>query len=326
LLARYIHFHTDGTAKGEFIEENFAAMPEQLIDSLLRGTEKGVATNVLESKGILRIANRGSLFIDEISEVSKRIQAKLLKLISERVEPIRYRRIGGEKAEESLVRFIAATNISESMLFEKIRPDLLSRFTLRIKLKDLNKKTPDPFRFYLSAIKHYSSYDLRYNPLLIPEWDAKALKILYDNNRLPTTLRELRSFVYRVWDRRRGPNNPRWTTGVVTKDEIDAALYTKPHVVDIKTDNLSLLKNMAQNLSKYVNESQLNELSTEDAKELVFLVKKLALEIAKMHSPKKTKAMEIYGRSNIYSFNELLDNPLKLHPDKEKRQKNYKSI
>jgi hypothetical protein len=121
LLARYIHYHTIHTANGLFVERNFAAIPEGLLEAELFGTLKGIATEVTEREGLLQAANGGTLFFDEIAESDEKSQIKLLRVVSDRIEPATFHAIG-QTGEGYTVntRFIAATNLPENFHFESI--------------------------------------------------------------------------------------------------------------------------------------------------------------------------------------------------------------
>ncbi|RPJ11771.1 MAG: sigma-54-dependent Fis family transcriptional regulator [Deltaproteobacteria bacterium] len=152
LLAHYIHFHSP-RAEYPFIEINCAALPETLLESELMGHEKGAFTDArTQKRGLFEEANMGTIFLDEIGDMSLAIQAKVLKLI----ETKRFRRLGGLKDIESDVRIIAATNKNlETLMKEgKVREDLYYR------LKVMSLYLP-PLRERKGDIPLLSSYFLR---------------------------------------------------------------------------------------------------------------------------------------------------------------------
>nr|CRH07329.1 Two-component sigma 54 dependent transcriptional regulator, Fis family [Candidatus Magnetococcus massalia] len=106
LMARYVHQVSD-RAKGPFIAINCAALPENLLESELFGHAKGAFTGATsDRKGKFLQANGGTIFLDEISEMSLSLQAKLLRVLQEReVDPV-----GGKAPIELDVRVIASTN------------------------------------------------------------------------------------------------------------------------------------------------------------------------------------------------------------------------
>ena len=106
IMAQYIHNNSDRKT-GPFIAVNCAALPENLLESELFGHERGAFTGaVSRKKGKFELANRGTLLLDEISEMAVSIQAKLLRVLQER----EIDRVGGQYAMPVDVRVIATTN------------------------------------------------------------------------------------------------------------------------------------------------------------------------------------------------------------------------
>ncbi len=105
MVARAIHF-TSPRARRSFVALNCAALPETLVESELFGIEKGVATGVEARIGRFEMAVGGTLFLDEIGDLSLAAQAKILRVLQERV----VERLGGRKSIPVDVRVLAATN------------------------------------------------------------------------------------------------------------------------------------------------------------------------------------------------------------------------
>jgi len=107
LIAQFIHLHSRRSSR-PFVAVNCAALPEPLLESEMFGHRKGAFTGAVRDKpGLLETANGGTLFLDELVEMSKPIQAKLLRVIQDGV----VRRVGSETTDAVVnVRFIAATN------------------------------------------------------------------------------------------------------------------------------------------------------------------------------------------------------------------------
>ena len=128
LLAEYIHKHSARKDK-PFVVINCASLPDQLIESELFGHERGAFTDAKNTKqGLVEIAHGGSLFLDEIGELSLTLQPKLLRFL----ENGEYRRIGGITTLTSKVRVIGATNrnLLEEADNKNFRKDLLFRLNV----------------------------------------------------------------------------------------------------------------------------------------------------------------------------------------------------
>ena len=128
LIAGAIHFNS-ARKDGPFIKMNCAAVTETLLESELFGHEKGAFTGAHRLKeGRFRQAHGGSLFLDEVSEMSLSMQAKLLRVLQER----EITRVGGEEAIKVDVRVIAATNkdLAEEIQTGRFREDLYYRLNV----------------------------------------------------------------------------------------------------------------------------------------------------------------------------------------------------
>lgn len=142
LIARYLH-QVSGRSKGPFVAINCAALPENLLESELFGHVKGAFTGALsDRKGRFQQANGGTIFLDEISEMSLNLQAKLLRVLQEReVDPV-----GGRSAIALDVRVVASTNrnLKEWAESGKFREDLYYRLNVfPVQLPSLRERTKD---------------------------------------------------------------------------------------------------------------------------------------------------------------------------------------
>ncbi|MBI3540714.1 MAG: sigma-54-dependent Fis family transcriptional regulator, partial [Deltaproteobacteria bacterium] len=127
-VARMMHFKSK-QKNSPFMEINCASLPENLIESELFGHERGSFTDAKQlKKGLFEVAKGGTVFLDEISEMSLSTQAKLLQAIECRM----FRRVGGVQDIETDVRIIAATNINlkEAVAQKRFREDLYFRLQL----------------------------------------------------------------------------------------------------------------------------------------------------------------------------------------------------
>lgn len=130
LVARHLHEKSQ-RAKGPFIEVNCAAIPSELIESNLFGHEKGSFTSAIKQrKGDFELASGGTIFLDEIGDMSLSAQAKVLRALQEN----KIMRVGGEKDIPVDVRVIAATNknLNEEIKAGRFREDLYHRLSVII--------------------------------------------------------------------------------------------------------------------------------------------------------------------------------------------------
>lgn len=128
LVARSIHVNSKRKDK-PFVDVNCAAIPEELIESELFGHEKGAFTGATESKkGKFQLANGGTIFLDEIADMSLKTQAKILRILQEQ----KFERVGGSELINVDVRVIAATNknLEELMAKGEFRDDLFYRLNV----------------------------------------------------------------------------------------------------------------------------------------------------------------------------------------------------
>ena len=128
LVARAIHKRSLRKDK-QFIEVNCAAIPNELIESELFGHEKGSFTGAFTQRiGKFELANKGTIFLDEVGDMSPQAQAKVLRAI----EDGKIERVGGGKKIDVDVRIISATNkeLSEEIQKEKFREDLFHRLNV----------------------------------------------------------------------------------------------------------------------------------------------------------------------------------------------------
>ncbi|WP_319482537.1 sigma-54 dependent transcriptional regulator [uncultured Draconibacterium sp.] len=142
LVARRIHDQSN-RASGPFVEVNCAAIPSELIESELFGHEKGAFTSaVKQRKGKFEQANGGTIFLDEIGDMSLSAQAKVLRALQENV----INRVGGDKHIKVDVRVVAATNknLANEIDQNKFREDLYHRLSvILIHVPTLNERLDD---------------------------------------------------------------------------------------------------------------------------------------------------------------------------------------
>jgi PAS domain S-box-containing protein len=156
LLAKALH-HLSAWSKGPFIAVNCGALPENLIESELFGYRKGAFTDAKQDRpGRFERAKGGTLFLDEIGDLPKSVQAKLLRVLQERV----YEPLGATAAVKADCRIIAATNRDlEAMVAAKeFRQDLYYRINVMpITLPPLRERTGDIPPLVEHFIAHYNT-------------------------------------------------------------------------------------------------------------------------------------------------------------------------
>jgi len=142
LVARAIHYKSN-REKEPFITVNCAALPETLLESELFGHEKGAFTGAASlRKGRFELADTGTLFLDEIGDIPLALQAKLLRVLQERV----FERVGGSKSIQVDVRVITATNrdLKDEVENGRFRDDLYYRLNVvQIHLPPLRERRDD---------------------------------------------------------------------------------------------------------------------------------------------------------------------------------------
>lgn len=142
VIARCLHAHSRRAGK-VFVAVNCAALAPGLIESELFGHEKGSFTSAVERhSGVFERAHGGTLFLDEIGELDSGLQAKLLRVIQEKV----FERVGGTKPVEADVRIIAATNrdLAKEVQAGRFRQDLYFRLnTFPIEIPPLRERPAD---------------------------------------------------------------------------------------------------------------------------------------------------------------------------------------
>lgn len=142
VIAQLIHRHSGRVGK-QLVPINCAALPENLLESEMFGHRKGAFTGADRDKpGLLEVANEGTLFLDEFTEMTQRLQAKLLRVLQDGV----LRRVGAETQQTVDVRFISATNRDPQEAVDTgiLREDLFYRLrVVMIKLPPLRERVQD---------------------------------------------------------------------------------------------------------------------------------------------------------------------------------------
>lgn len=192
LVARAIH-RNSLRAKERFVQVNCAAIPEELIESELFGHEKGSFTGATEKQiGKFELADRGTIFLDEVGDMSPKTQAKVLRVLQEgEVE-----RLGSSRTTKVDVRVIAATNknLEEEIETGRFREDLYFRLSvIPVHVPPLRERVED----IPDLVAHFAAQVSRDGNLRQKSFNHEALALL-QQHRWRGNVRELRNTVERL--------------------------------------------------------------------------------------------------------------------------------
>ena len=192
LVARSVHYYSNRRNK-PFIEINCAAITEELIESELFGHERGAFTGaVAQKKGKFDLADGGTIFLDEIGDMSLKTQAKVLRILQER----KFERVGGTRTVEVDVRVVAATNkiLEEEIRTGNFREDLFYRLNVvPFKVPPLRERQEDIPYLIDHFLGTFCLREGRERKLFVP--DAVELMKRYD---WPGNVRELKNVIERL--------------------------------------------------------------------------------------------------------------------------------
>jgi len=181
LISHAIHYRS-ARCNGPFIRVNCAALPETLLESELFGHEKGAFTSaVRQHRGRFEQANGGSLFLDEIAEISPATQAKLLRAL----ESGEFQRVGGTATINVDVRVITATNkdLREEVQAGRFREDLYYRLNVfRIAVPALSERKKDIPLLVEHFLKHFAEENGRPAPTVSNENMQRLLDYSWPGN------------------------------------------------------------------------------------------------------------------------------------------------
>ena len=192
LAAKAIHYNSSRAVR-PFVNITCSALPEQLLESELFGHERGAFTDARQQKrGLFETADGGTVFLDEIGEMTVGLQSKLLRFLEEKT----FKRVGGLADIQVDVRVVAATNrdLEEQVKAGKFREDLYYRLqVMPIALPPLRDRRPDIPLLVRYYIDRYNSEFRKRVRGVTP--DAAAW---LDNYRWPGNVRELRNAIERA--------------------------------------------------------------------------------------------------------------------------------
>ena len=220
LVAKAIH-NLSSRRERDFVRMNCAAIPSGLLESELFGHEKGAFTGALmQRKGRFELADGGSLFLDEIGDISLELQPKLLRAIQEQ----EFERLGSSKTIHVNVRLIAATHrdLRAMIRDEKFREDLFYRFNVfPIEIPPLRERREDiPLlvNYFVSRVSGRMGRQIKSIP-------KRALEIL-TNCPWKGNIRELANFIERAVILSRGHELDIPVSELPTSSEISVAMGT----------------------------------------------------------------------------------------------------
>ncbi|MBI5588004.1 MAG: sigma-54-dependent Fis family transcriptional regulator [Deltaproteobacteria bacterium] len=192
LVARNIHLFSNRSGR-PFIEVNCAAIPEELIESELFGHERGAFTSaVAQKKGKFDMADKGTIFLDEIGDMSMKTQAKVLRILQEQT----FERVGGNEQIKVDVRVIAATNknLTEQIAKGTFREDLFYRLNvIPFHVPPLRERTEDIPLFVEYFLKEFARETAR-EVLTV----SKEAMDVFLNYQWPGNVRELKNLIERL--------------------------------------------------------------------------------------------------------------------------------
>ncbi len=241
LIARAIHFNSDRKDK-PFIKVNCAVFSEGILESELFGHEKGAFTGALQKRlGRFEIADGGTIFLDEIGDLSPHLQIKLLQVLQE----YNFERVGGNEVIKVDVRIIAATNqdLAEKIKQKTFREDLFYRINVvPLHIPPLRERKKDIEVLTEHFICKYASLASK-GPMRI---DGKVMEILKDYD-WPGNVRELEHAIERMVILSRGET--------ISEADIPREIFNpepkKPQSDNIDGDLKSILENFEKETIRF---------------------------------------------------------------------------
>ncbi|WP_020587785.1 sigma-54 interaction domain-containing protein [Desulfobacter curvatus] len=193
LIARAIHKNS-ARKDGPMVVINCGAIPSELLESELFGHEKGAFTGAHRARtGRFEIADKGTIFLDEIGDMSPDLQVKLLRALQER----RFERVGGSQTISVDIRVISATNKNLTAAIEdnEFREDLYYRLNvIPIKILPLRERPED----IMPLVDHFQSGFARRNTEYKPKIFPDSVKQVLQTYEWPGNIRELENLVERL--------------------------------------------------------------------------------------------------------------------------------
>jgi len=247
ILARYIHANSKRNYNS-FVPVNCAAIPESLFESEIFGHIKGSYTGALKDRiGRFEMGDQGTVFLDEVGELAKPMQVKLLRFL----QNMEFERVGENITRKINVRIISATNrnIDEDIKSGDLREDFYYRLSgIRIKLPPLRDRKED--------IPHLAEYFLKkYSPENEIELSPESLKLLNEYS-WPGNIRELENMINRAI--------------VLAKDNILRPEYFPNEIFHVSEKQLTVLMPTLNDIEKnYITEILKNHPNPKEASQIL---------------------------------------------------------
>jgi DNA-binding NtrC family response regulator len=249
IVARAIHNSGDRSQK-PFVAVSCAALAESLLESELFGHEKGSFTGASQQKrGKFEMADGGTIFLDEIGDISPKLQVDLLRVLQERS----FYRVGGSEEVRVDVRVIAAThvNLQQAVAEGKFREDLFYRLNvIEIRIPSLRERREDvPLlaRHFVDRIAHELGREVN-------DISEGALKLLMDYN-WPGNVRELENAVERALVTCRGRNLTEEDFSFLAQNGLVARGWAPPAGMTLQDMEKQLIAATIQNTGGNIKES-----------------------------------------------------------------------
>jgi transcriptional regulator with PAS, ATPase and Fis domain len=253
VLAKYIHDLSNRNA-GPFLAINCAAIPEDLLESELFGYATGAFTGALKNGkiGLLETANKGTIFLDEIGEISLKFQAKLLQVLQDRS----FFSVGGRELKKVDVRIITATNrnLLEMVKSKQFREDLFYRLNvIDIQIPPLRNRKKD---IPILADHFLTKFNHKYK---VNRTFSTNVKNTFEAFQWPGNIRQLENIIERLVIT---------SESVIRLSDLPSQLIPENHPVTIQEDN-SLENILEETEKKMIIESyRIHKSSRKVAKDL----------------------------------------------------------
>ncbi|MCK4224470.1 MAG: sigma-54-dependent Fis family transcriptional regulator [candidate division Zixibacteria bacterium] len=277
IVARMLH-SLSSRKSGPFVKVNCAAIPRELLEAELFGYEKGAFTGAHKTKpGRFEMANKGTIFLDEIGDMPQELQSKLLQVL----EQYEFMRVGGIKNIKIDTRIVCATNrdLEKALKDGTIREDLFYRLNeVTLNLPPLRERKEDiPLLIEHFLQKYYTFYNKKYRPI------SSSILELLQNFDWPGNVRQLENIIKQI---------------VVREDENVALDIIKHHSSELFSPSVS-----ADSTSDVKNFSLKKRVGTAVAAEEKALITQ-ALNKTNWNRRKAAQLLEISYRSLLYKIKE----------------------